>query len=262
MRQIPPKICAVILVAGKGTRMGDAELPKPMRKVGGTPIIDRILKGVEEAVNIDTKPLLVVGFQGEILKTHLGERADYVNQEEIRGTGSAVACAGRYLDNSFDHIVVLNGDHPFVSSKLIDGLIATHLKSDAVATISTIEAENFEDRNEHLYDYGRVIRQDGRVTDIVECRDATPAQKEQREVNVGYYCFNLPWLSANIDRLRADNAKSEYYITDMVRLAVGGGAHVASFVADFDSSLGVNTPEQLERASATARKARLRAYYD
>ena len=245
-------VCPVILAAGRGKRMESNDLPKPLSIVGGIPIIDRILESLGQSV-VRSKPLLVVGFNKEAIIKHLGNRAEYVVQEQLLGTGHAVRVASEHIGDKFENILVLNGDHPFIPASVIDGIVSTHIENDAAVTITTSVAADFNNSNEHLYSYGRVLRNGDLISGIIEVKDASEEEKNLKEVNIGYYCFNTKWLMENVGKLENSNFQKEFYITDLVKIAVEAGEKVSSFSVDGVAGMGVNTKEQLEKADTFAK---------
>jgi len=241
------KIRSVILAGGRGKRMGNDDLPKTLSLLCGKPIIHHLLSGVIESKLIE-KPLLVIGFKGELIKEYLGDKVDYVIQEKQLGTGHAVSCACAVLDEDCSHILVLNGDHPFVFPETVNKIIDTHLANNSAVTITTTEIDFSNSLHEHLHSYGRVFRNKKNITKIIEVKDATLDEQKIKEVNVGFYCLDVSWVKRNINKLSNKNAQGEYYITDLVGLAVSQGEEVSSVEVDVISSLGINTKEQLLRA--------------
>ena len=118
----------------------------------------------------------------------------------------------------------------------------------AAVTIASVVVPNFSDDFACFYNCGRIIRDDqGSVVDIVELKDTTEDQKNIRELNVSYYCFDADWLWKNIDQLKNTNASKEYYLTDMIKIARQQERKVGSYIIeDPAEGMGVNTPEQLE----------------
>ena len=243
----------IILAGGKGKRMNsEQEGPKVLRKVGGVSLILRTLSAVRP---ICETPTIVVGFGADQVITATGERYHYVHQAEQLGTGHAVACAKRELAARRDirHIIVLNGDHPFISTDMLRQLVATREESRASIVMATIVVPDFEDYRIGLNSFGRVVRNaNGSVRSIVEFKDADTETRELREVNPNYYCFDPDWLWAHVEKLSNTNVAKEFYITDLVGIAVAEGARVEAFpLADPREGLGVNTPEELASAEAS-----------
>jgi bifunctional UDP-N-acetylglucosamine pyrophosphorylase/glucosamine-1-phosphate N-acetyltransferase len=237
----------IILAAGKGTRM-KSELPKVLHPLAGVPMIKQVIKVVEP---ISPKPTLIVGHKAEDVIAATSNSYDYVVQKEQLGTGHAIMCAAPELkDKGYENVVVLMGDHPLITTRTINELIDLQNATESAITLVTIDAPNFEGDNTLFMQYGRVIRNaEGTVDRIVEYKDATEEERAVKEVNFGTYCFNAQWLWENIDKLSNNNAAQEYYITDMIKMAIDQGKKVSAYtLKDIKESYGVNTPEQLQYA--------------
>jgi bifunctional UDP-N-acetylglucosamine pyrophosphorylase / glucosamine-1-phosphate N-acetyltransferase len=229
----------IILAGGKGTRM-DADIPKVLVEVSEEPMIEHLLRVIED------KPMVVVGFQSEKVKDQLGDRVEYVLQKEQLGTGHAVACAQNQLRSFEGPIVVLYGDHPLVSKGTIDKLFKLYHESKANVSMLTTELSDFDDWREGFHSFGRIIREGNNIVAIREMKDSSEEEKNIKEVNPGYYCFDSQWLWENIDKLRNENNQNEYYLTDLVELAVAQNDFIPSFKVEAKECLGVNTKEQLK----------------
>lgn len=236
------KIAVVILAAGEGKRM-KSPLPKVMHLLRGQPLIEYVVRAVEESGL--GKPVVVVGVKNTLVADYLGERAEYTIQQDQLGTGHAVAAAEDWLKNRTDHIVVLYGDSPFVSAESIKKLAAEHIDKRNVLTLLTATLPPGGPRN----DSGRIVRgATGALVKIVEVKDASVVEKKITEINAGFYCFAAPWLWSHLKMIRNSNAQGEYYLTDLVGLAIRGGYPVSSVLIDHREALGVNTKEHLKQA--------------
>ena len=248
---------AVILAAGKGTRMG-SDLPKVLHEVAGTPMIVHCIRaargaGVGELV-------LVVGYGRELVAEALaGSHADVglVVQAEQLGTGHAVIQARPFLDGFDGNVAVLYGDMPLLSAATIAAVIGRRETTGAAAVVLTVELDNPPD-------FGRIVRDGaGRVTGIVEVRDATAEELAIREVNVGAYCFDNAALLDALGRLRADNAQGEYYLTDVIGILAGDGRLVETVVTqNLEETLGINDPVHLAFAEKLAHVRHAEGLYD
>lgn len=242
----------VVLAAGKGKRMNNGGMPKVLTPLKGKPMIQYLLEAIERS-EIDRDPVIVVGQGAENVKEVLGSRYTYITQDEQRGTGHAVQCAQSVLRENADAIIVLYGDHPFVHASVIKKLSVLHEREGRVITMMTTIVQNFEDWRRPFYDFGRVLRNaGGEVVGIVEKKDATDKQLAIREVNPSFFCFNGSWLWGNLSKLTNENAQKEYYLTDLVGIAIQQGERIASMDIDPFESIGVNTQEHLEIATQLA----------
>lgn len=241
----------IILAAGKSRRMG-GNGPKVLQRIGDHTLIEHLLEGVEGS-RICKKPIMVVGYGADQIKEVVGQRCEYVFQEGQLGTGHAVSCAREALEGKADNVMILYGDHPFLSSSTIRKLNLLHEKEGCVLSMMTLCVMNFDDWRAPFADFGRVIRDEsGRIIEIVEKKDATEGQLKIREGNPSFFCFKADWLWKNIDLLENNNAQKEYYLTDLVGLAIKQGHEIASVGIDPFECLGVNTPEHLEIARRLA----------
>jgi bifunctional UDP-N-acetylglucosamine pyrophosphorylase/glucosamine-1-phosphate N-acetyltransferase len=234
-----------ILAAGKGTRM-NSDLPKVLHQVKGISIIERLLASVTQ---INPKPTILVGHKAQEVIAATGNKYHYIEQKEQLGTGHAVrviceALAGEDIET----LVILPGDHPLVSVDTINRLIENHAKHDAVVSLGTAKVSEGDPRLMIFNNYGRIIRNvEGNVDRIVEYKDATEDERKVREFNLSYYAFNFKWLCENISKLKNNNASKEYYVTDMVHIAIEQGRHVDSYaITNVVECLGINSPEQLK----------------
>lgn len=240
------KIGIIILAGGKGTRMNAGEIPKVLVPLYGKPLISHLLHSIE-SVHADPRPIIVVGYQAEMVKSALGSQYQYVVQEPQLGTGHAVMQARTLAEGKYDHVVVLYGDHPHVSADVINKMIATHLSEHATLTLATAVTPDFNEWRAGLFSYGRVVRDAAcNIARIVEKKDASSEELEIKELNPAYYCFRAEWLWENLSKLENKNAQSEYYLTDMLSMAIADGEKISSFECDLLSALGVNTREELE----------------
>jgi bifunctional UDP-N-acetylglucosamine pyrophosphorylase/glucosamine-1-phosphate N-acetyltransferase len=238
------KIAAIILAAGQGTRMC-SKLAKVLHPVAGKPMIWYSLQAVKEiAAN---KPVLVVGFGADQVKHAIGDQADYVLQEEQLGTGHAVACAREKLEGQADLILVTLGDMPLLRKESLQMLIDVHQQSSSPVTMTSFIGE--EARG-----FGRVVRDEsGHVLGIVEQADATPEQLAIREYNVSAYCFDAAWLWDALEKIPV-SPKGEYYLTDVVGLAVGEGYAIEVLILDDpQEAIGLNNRVHLAAADRVMR---------
>ncbi|MBI2053632.1 MAG: NTP transferase domain-containing protein [Candidatus Sungbacteria bacterium] len=241
------KTRVVILAAGRGTRM-NTETPKVLIPFQGKPMIGHLLGAVKDS-GVDSRPVIVTGFQAPLVERTLGPAYDYVRQDKQLGTGHAVACAESLLAGRADTIIVLNGDHPFVKASTIAALAQLHEREQCALSMMTVMLEDFTRWRASFADFGRIIRDHNKkITSVIEVKDATPEQHEIREVNPNFFCFRASWLWPNIRKLGNDNAKGEYYLTDMVRLAIAEGECIASMSVSPREAIGLNTPEHLRLA--------------
>lgn len=225
-------ITAIVLAAGQGTRM-KTNIPKVLHPVLGEPMLGYVLDSLNES-GID-RILVVVGHMGEKVVEFVKGRAEISWQRERLGTGHAVKCALPLISDFNGEVIITCGDAPLVSPQCFRNLIQARRRTRSSAVVATMELED----PKH---YGRITRdQDGNVMGIVEFKDATDEEKRIREVNTGTYCFQSHWLRESVDKLNADNAQGEYYLTDTISNLLDDGRRVtAHLVEDSSEFLGVN----------------------
>ena len=238
----------VILAAGQGKRMG-LPIPKVLAPLHGIPLIAHLLKSVKES-GVDPRPVIVIAPDAQpLFEKEIGSNYDYVVQPERLGTGHALLCAHTGLDPKTDAVVMLNGDMPFIKPATLQKLVAQQAASRPAMTLITNRVPNFEGEYAPFYDFGRIVRDtQGNILNITERKDATPEELAITEVNSSYFCFDMKWLNVNLPKLKTDNAQKEYYVTDLVKIAIGQGDAVQTIDASPAESIGVNTPEHLEHA--------------
>ncbi len=235
----------VILAAGKGTRMG-GNLPKVLVMLNNKPLILYTLEELEK-INQLAKPIVVVGYGADKVKTILGDGYSYAYQEQQLGTANALAVAKKKV--KAENILVVYGDMPLISSASLKALIKEHFKKRSSISMLTATAPNFLGIYNSLEHYGRIIRDSKKqISAIVEFKDASAHQKKIREVNPGIYMFNTKWLWGNLAKVKNQNAQKEYYLTDIAALAIADGKKIVSVPVDPKEVLGVNSREDLEKA--------------
>jgi bifunctional UDP-N-acetylglucosamine pyrophosphorylase/glucosamine-1-phosphate N-acetyltransferase len=233
---------AIVLAAGKGSRMG-SELPKPLLQVAGKAMLDHVLDAVRNLKGIGRAPCVVYGYGAEAMKLHLqGQAIRWAEQAEQLGTGHAVQCALKAMEDISDdaNVIILYGDVPLITVGTLSALHDLHDEERGTLTLLTVKMSD-------PTGYGRIVRgSEGSVAAIVEEKDATPSQKEISEVNTGIMIANMGALRQHLANLRSDNAQSEYYLTDVVGLAVKSSQFVDAYCSQDPVEVsGANTPEQL-----------------
>ncbi len=226
----------VVLAAGAGTRMRSA-MPKVLHPLGGRPLLAHVL---DTARSLDPRRIhVVVGEQSERVRAFFEDSPglSWVVQESRRGTGHAVGTALPTVSDGAT-VLVLFGDAPFVTADTVAACI------DGAGDGIALACANLPDP----YGFGRILRDgDGRITGIVEERDATDAEKTIAEVNTGILAASKTVLQELVGAIRPDNVQGEYYLTDVAALAVSRGLPVIGVDAAAEESLGVNDRAQLAR---------------
>jgi bifunctional UDP-N-acetylglucosamine pyrophosphorylase/glucosamine-1-phosphate N-acetyltransferase len=231
---------AVVMAAGLGTRMKSAT-PKHLHPLLGRRLVDWVVAAVRA---LDPDPLVVV-VAPDAVDEFAGENVAV--QQRPLGTGDSLRAARDGVGDA-QQLLVVSGDHPRLSSTLLQQLVDEHRASGATATVLSFEPPDPRA-------YGRIVRDsDGRLQQIVEHADADEGQRALREVNSSIYVFEADRLWPALDRIEPANAQGELYLTDAVRLLVEGGEEVAVFKApDADEVEGVNTRAELADAAAYLR---------
>ncbi len=243
-----PKVRVVILAAGKGTRM-KSDGPKALTLVGGRPILSHLLDAVE-ASGLDPRPTVVVGYGAEQIRAVMGDRCQYATQTEQLGTGHAAASAKPSVGDA-DHVVILYGDHPFISAGTLKRLVARHVERKNTLTLMTTKVPSFKGAYAGFERWGRILRGENRyITGIREYKDATDEERRITELNPALFCFDAKWLWENAAALRAENAQKEYYLTDLVAAAIAQGKPLSSIDIAPEEVIGINTPEERDIAEA------------
>ncbi len=241
----------VILAAGQGTRM-KSDLAKVLHEVLERPMIEWVLRAIEP-LN-PRKIIVVVGHQRDSVrarcldvaaKLELGSRIEFALQEEQLGTGHALQCALKGAQ-PINNTLVLCGDTPCIHEDSLNRLVQAHFSTEATASLFTTEVD-------HPFGYGRIVRQEGNVYQIVEEKDADDEQRKIQEVNPGVYIFSSGILETRLSALENKNQQGEFYITDLIfDAATNGKVHSSSLSCE--EMLGVNSQVQRSEAEDILRK--------
>ncbi|EKD32786.1 MAG: fused N-acetyl glucosamine-1-phosphate uridyltransferase [uncultured bacterium] len=243
----------VILAAGMGKRMG-ADVPKALIKVGGIPMLERVLASAIGS-GVDPRPIVIYGHLGEKVCDSVGDRALCVLQERQLGTGDAVRVAQSACEGA-ERVIVLYGDHPLVSASTIQKLAAYHESKPSPILLAVGTVSSFDGWQNIFSNFGRIVRDKQElIAAIREYKDATEAEREIREINPGYYVFDAMWLWDNIDKLKNENVQGEFYLTDLIQMAVDEGLPVRTYQIPIEECVGVNKPEELEIAEKLVKPA-------
>lgn len=235
----------MILAAGKGTRMNSA-LPKVLVGLNGRPLIQHLLDNIKPAIT-EHHPVIVVGHQYELVQSYLGLNYIYAFQEGQFGTAHAVSAGLPKIEA--ENVLVLYGDMPFIKADTIIKLAKLHEDSESLFSMLTTTVPNFEKENNSFMGFGRIIRDSGnQLVKIQELLDASPQEKQIKEVNPGIYLFNTKWLREQIGEI-PKNKHGEHYLTDMVELAIKKGVNIATASVNCREVFGVNTLAQLADAA-------------
>ncbi len=232
------KLAVAVLAAGKGTRM-KSSLPKVLHPLGGRSLVDCALDSLGTLT--PSHQLVIVGYGADQVKAALAHRPQitFVEQTQQLGTGHAVQQVLPHLAGFDGDLLVLNGDVPLLRPSTLEELWTVHRRQGNAATLLTAQ---FDDPT----GYGRVFCTDDHVvTEIIEHRDCTDSQRQNRRINAGVYCFSWPALEAVLPHLKAENDQNEYYLTDVVQDLA---PVMAVDVADPEEIQGINNRKQLAAA--------------
>ncbi|HEX7020327.1 MAG TPA: bifunctional UDP-N-acetylglucosamine diphosphorylase/glucosamine-1-phosphate N-acetyltransferase GlmU [Gemmatimonadaceae bacterium] len=239
----------VILAGGKGTRMKSA-VPKVLHRAGGLALIEHVLRTAESL-----KPstiVTVVGSQASAVQQAIGKRMGlrFALQEPQLGTGHALRQAEPHLAGLQGTLVLLSGDVPLLRETTIRAMVERHRQAGAAVTVLTAEVTQPQG-------YGRIVREDDRLTAIVEEKDATAEQRAIREINSGLYAFDIAPLFEALKGLGTANAQGEYYLPDLVGIYRARGLTVETVrLADAREILGVNSRKELADVTAILNTAK------
>ncbi|NWG33696.1 MAG: bifunctional UDP-N-acetylglucosamine diphosphorylase/glucosamine-1-phosphate N-acetyltransferase GlmU [Chloroflexi bacterium] len=242
------KITAVLLAAGQGTRM-KSDLPKVLHPLCGKPMIWHVLEALKEAAT--EPPVVVVGHGAGAVTEYLGDSARTVLQKPQLGTAHAAMQAESLLRGKTDLVILTYADMPLLRGETFRRLVDAQRLNPGPLSLLTVIADDPRG-------FGRIVRKpDGTVQAIVEEYVATPEQQKIKELNVGAYCFNAEWLWEALKRIEKNPKKGEYYLTDVVEIAVRDNLPVQAVLHDdFIETIGINTRVHLSEAEA-AMRARL-----
>jgi bifunctional UDP-N-acetylglucosamine pyrophosphorylase/glucosamine-1-phosphate N-acetyltransferase len=242
-------LCALILAAGKGTRMV-SDRAKVLHRVCGTPMLKLVYRAIADLEPEEV--FIVIGQDAEQVRGAMdGCHVQFVLQEVQLGTGHAVMAARSQLSRRRGDVVILYGDTPRIKAATLQKLIDHHRRTGSPATMLTTRVSD-------PFGYGRIVRdQAGHIGAIVEERDATREQKGITEINPGFYCFQIPSLLESLGKLSNDNAQKEYYLTDLIAIQCREGKRTEAILHDDSEEFrGINTRAELAETSHTMRAAK------
>lgn len=235
------KVTAIILAAGKGTRMNSTDRNKVSLPVNGKPMILRTIEILRSSgIN---KFVVVVGFAKESVVAMLDSNISIAEQKEQLGTGHAVMCALNKVDKDTKDVLIIYGDDSFLHTpKTFQKLFNEHSRSNAKISFITKESEN-------PTGFGRIIRDvNGEIVGIVEEKNATDEQKLIKEINLGCYVIDRKYLEDNIKNIEKNSVTGEFYITDIIDIISKQKGKISSYKLSDGVWKGVNTPQDLMEA--------------
>jgi bifunctional UDP-N-acetylglucosamine pyrophosphorylase / glucosamine-1-phosphate N-acetyltransferase len=225
-----------------------SEVPKVLHSIAGVTLIGRV---IQTARRLQPETItVVVGHGAEAVQQQLNSEAlvQFAVQEPQLGTGHALLQAELFLRGRHGTVILLSGDVPLLTSETLQRLLATHREANAAATVLTAAVER-------PYGYGRIVRSNGRMTRIVEERDATKAHREIREINSGIYALALEPLFRALTSIGSENAQGEYYLPDLIRIYRRQKRVVTTFtVTRAEEIRGINSRSELAEVGAMVRQ--------
>ncbi len=256
-----PTLAIAVMAAGKGTRMKSPELPKVMHTLAGRSMIMHVLHAANQLHPEHLLP--IIGHHGEKVQQHVNEKApeimlnriQWVEQKEQKGTGHAVQQLIPHLKNFSGQLIIINGDVPLLNASTLTALLKKHLEEINAATLLTTTLED-------PTGYGRIVKNNAdRFLAIREHNDCTPAELRIKEVNTGIYIFNWEHLAQVLPELQNDNAKGEYYLTDVLGILASQRYTIGVHCMNDPSEVqGINSRRELAYVEGLLQK-RLRNHW-
>ena len=231
----------IIMAAGKGKRM-KSNLPKVLHNLAGKPILNYVLDTIYQ---LEAKrKILIVGYKSDQIRELIGDKIEYVEQKEQLGTAHAVLQTKKLLSDFKGDVLILSGDVPFLTVKILKKLLKYHQANNFCCTLVSTILKNPKG-------YGRIIRdKKGEIKGIIEEVDLSADKKKITEVNSGIYCVNKDKLFQALEKITPDNKQGEYYLTDSVEILLKEGLTVGNIIVkDYSEILGINSRLDLTDAS-------------
>ncbi len=240
------KTCGIILAGGQGKRM-KSNLPKPMLEVLGKPMIDWVLEACNSA-ELD-EVCVVTGFANEILEKYLDGKCTTVWQKDRLGTGHAVMqCVDFLRKTACENTVILCGDAPFIDENTIKSALEHHISQNNSVTVISAMTENNSG-------YGRIVRENDKIKEIIEEKDCSDNEKAIKEINSGLFCFKTLHLVEALAELSPANAQGEYYLTDTVKIMLEKKMKAGAFTSlEDDFYIGANDRKGMAVLNEIARE--------
>jgi bifunctional UDP-N-acetylglucosamine pyrophosphorylase/glucosamine-1-phosphate N-acetyltransferase len=245
-----PDTHVVILAAGQGSRM-KSRLPKVLHPVAGRSMVEHVLRTAQSVS--PTTVTLIVGHRADVVRERLtgwGTPIQFAVQEPQLGTAHALQQAEPVLAGRAGTVVLLSGDVPLLRADTLRRLLETHEAGNAAASVVTANVER-------PYGYGRIVRTDGRIARIVEERDASPGERQIREINSGIYAFDLAPLFDALRGIASQNAQGEFYLTDLIAIYRRRKLPVETLIIDNPREIrGINSRTELAEVSRIVRQTK------
>lgn len=249
-------IKSIILAAGKGTRM-NSELPKVLHKIQGLTLLERVINQTLKVEQM-SEALVITGHKSEMVNNYLNEVYDNnifqaILQSPQLGTGDAVSKAKDTLKDFNGDVLILCGDTPLLTGKLLNEFVKSHHEAESDLTVLSAILDD-------PTGYGRIIKKGDNLEKIVEEKDANEEQKLVMEVNTGVYCLNWQKIAPAFSSLTSQNSQNEYYLTDIIEWAVKQGLKTRTHVLeDNQQTFGINSREDLAKATEILNKSTIKS---
>ncbi len=234
---------SLILAAGKGTRM-KSDKPKVLHEVNGVSMLKRVANVLE---NIGIKNnVFILGHKKEEVLQAMGE-VPFVVQEQQLGTGHAILIAKEKIEEFKEDVLITYGDTPLLKEKTLNEMKKYFYDGNYDCVVLSCKVKN-------PFGYGRIVKKDGKVVNMVEQKDATVEEQQIDEINSGVYMFKYDKLIDAISKINNNNSQGEYYLPDAVKVLVKEGAKVDTYqIFDEEEILGVNSKVQLAQVTKILR---------
>lgn len=248
------KVFAVIMAAGKGTRIGATDRPKVMFEVAGKPIISWAIEpflALKKQGLVD-RIITIVGFRGNQVIDYLGEKSEFVWQKEQLGTGHAVMQTEKLLADEDGYSLIVNGDHALYTPGTFEKMVRFTAENDLTLGFAVVKTTKRFDS------YGRVVRdEEGKILSVVEVPEATEKQFKIAERSPSIFVAENKWLFSALKRVPLSPVKKEYYVNSIIEIAIKDGAGVDAIeIDDEDEALGINTHEDRAEVEEILKKRR------
>ena len=234
---------SLILAAGKGTRM-KSDKPKVLHEVNGIPMLKRVTRTLEN-IGIENN-VFILGHKKEEVLQEMGE-VPFVVQEQQLGTGHAILIAKEIIEEFKDDVLITCGDTPLLKEKTLNEMKNYFYEGNYDCLVLSCKVKD-------SFGYGRIVKKDGRLVNMVEQKDATVEEQKIDEINSGVYMFKYDKLIDAISKIDNNNSQGEYYLPDAVKVLVKEGLKVDTYqIFEEEEILGVNSKVQLAQATKILR---------
>ncbi|MBF0447611.1 MAG: bifunctional UDP-N-acetylglucosamine diphosphorylase/glucosamine-1-phosphate N-acetyltransferase GlmU [Magnetococcales bacterium] len=247
-------LAVLILAAGQGTRMCSSR-PKVLHELAGWPLLRHVLHGV--APLNPEKIIVVTGHQAQQVEAAFPDSGiSWIRQVEQNGTGDAVRCALPALQGFTGNLLILSGDTPLIKTETLRGFVDLHHEEDRALSLLSMTLDD-------PTGYGRIIRDGGGgLREVVEQKDANGTVQQITEVNSGIYCVAIDRIGGWLAAITNHNAQGEYYLPDIIPMAVKEGVGAAYHHSDSGSLLGINTRKQLAQLEVVFRDRQVERFME